>query len=330
MKSSQVNIIVELNELFDSIDLNVSIRRAMKLLGQKTFHKDIIWLPLEAVFSTNTYFHKVIWNIKASEKMGRDLILQLTQAISSIEQSADRSDPTHHHPTLVIDLANGQDLAIPVVNHALHQVAGYFVFRDLPKAKMKKIEKICSDYSPGISRHICFCLEHSEVKNLTFVDDVTSLYNQRYLQLVLDREVAKSKRSSSPFSLLFLDVDYFKIVNDTRGHIVGSKILVEISNLIREQIRMSDFAFRYGGDEFVVLLLDTPVGIAENIAERIRKKVEDTSFRIGGDDIRLTVSIGVAGFPDHAKTSEQIIQLADIAMYYAKNKSRNVVYVTAS
>ena len=129
---------------------------------------------------------------------------------------------------------------------------------------------------------------------------------------------------------MFVDVDYFKMVNDTRGHLVGSKILTEVSLLIKNQIRANDYAFRYGGDEFVILLIDTGVKAAETVAERIRKSVEDAAFAVEGPELRITVSIGLAAFPDHAKTSEQVIHLADQAMYYAKNKSRNIVYVTAS
>src|SRR5690606_38723151 len=110
----------------------------------------------------------------------------------------------------------------------------------------------------------------------------------------------------------------------TRGHWVGSKVLVELGRLIKTSVRSSDYAFRYGGDEFVVVLVDTDVTNAEKVAERIRKKVEQTTFKIDGIQLNVTVSIGLAAFPEHARTSEQVIQMADQAMYYEKNKSRNI------
>lgn len=183
-----------------------------------------------------------------------------------------------------------------------------------------------------MTKHLQFAIEHYSVREMSFIDDVTELFNQRYLPMVLDKEISRAKREQCTFAVLFLDVDFFKAVNDTCGHLVGSQILIEMSEIIKSHIRISDFAFRYGGDEFVIVLTQTDVDKAKVVAERIRKAVEAKGFDVEGApaEIKLTVSIGLAGFPRHAQTSEQIIQLADDAMYLAKNKSRNTVYVTAS
>lgn len=179
------------------------------------------------------------------------------------------------------------------------------------------------------ARHIGFCLEHLDAKNLSYLDDLTSLFNQRYLPQVLSQEIDRCQRQEKKFSLLFLDVDNFKMVNDEHGHLCGSRLLVEVGQIIKTAIRSYDPLFRYGGDEFLALLVDTDKVTGEKVAERIRRAIESHEFMIDGKRIKLTVSIGLSVFPDHAKTAQELIQLADQAMYYGKNKSRNIVYIAS-
>ncbi|MGE0763662.1 MAG: GGDEF domain-containing protein [Bdellovibrionales bacterium] len=180
-----------------------------------------------------------------------------------------------------------------------------------------------------MARYIEFGLSHWDSKTLAMTDDLTDLYNQRYLPVVLDNEINRAQRRRSEFSVLFMDLDYFKAVNDTKGHWIGSKLLKEVSEILKRCIRSCDFGFRYGGDEFVVILPDTNIQGGQIVAERIRHAIETTHFLIDGHDMRLTVSVGLAGYPHHALTREDIIQLADQAMYYGKRKSRNIVYVAS-
>jgi diguanylate cyclase (GGDEF)-like protein len=167
------------------------------------------------------------------------------------------------------------------------------------------------------------------IQSLNFIDDVTSLYNQRYLHILLDQEIERFKRSSVPFCVLFIDVDHFKQVNDKNGHLVGSQILKEIGTIIKKSVRAMDFCFRYGGDEFLTVLTGTTTDNAMIIAERICKSVRETPFLINGAHVQVTLSIGVACFPDHAQTKEKILKVADEAMYCGKNLSRNVVYLAS-
>ena len=134
------------------------------------------------------------------------------------------------------------------------------------------------------------------------------------------------QRLDKKFSVLFLDIDYFKKVNDTSGHWIGSRLLVEVSRIILGSVRSCDYAFRYGGDEFVVVLVDTTREQGETIAERIRRAIEQHEFLIDSVSLKLTVSIGLAIFPDHAKSTVELLKLADQAMYYGKTKSRNIVF----
>lgn len=180
-----------------------------------------------------------------------------------------------------------------------------------------------------LEQYLAYALAFEENQRLIFVDDLTALYNQRYLPGVVGRELERAQKEQKPFSVLFLDIDYFKSVNDSRGHLVGSKLLIEVAKLIRGTIRDEDYAFRYGGDEFVVLLPGAETQTGREVAERIRASVESTEFLVYQKRHRLTVSIGLASYPDHARTAEEVLQMADDAMYNAKRAQRNKVYIAS-
>jgi diguanylate cyclase (GGDEF)-like protein len=170
-------------------------------------------------------------------------------------------------------------------------------------------------------------LKLQDAKDKAFIDDVTQLYNQRYLHLVLEKEIKRSEREKVPFSVLFIDLDHFKNVNDSAGHLVGSKLLGGVADILRQNSRLVDYAFRYGGDEFVLILVGTDATEAQLFGERIRKQVEETSFLIDEKPVSLTISIGVASFPKHAKRKEDILRMADEAMYQSKSRNRNSVSI---
>jgi diguanylate cyclase (GGDEF)-like protein len=164
-------------------------------------------------------------------------------------------------------------------------------------------------------------------ERLTVTDDLTNLFNYRYLMQFLETEVKRCLRYKKKVSLLFVDVDGFKRINDTFGHLVGSQALAEIGQVLRRILRETDVVGRYGGDEFVIVLPETPLAGALVIAERIRKKVEDYPFAAQNLGIRLTVSLGVANCPKHTLTAEGLIKKADAAMYRAKERSKNSIKV---
>ncbi len=178
-----------------------------------------------------------------------------------------------------------------------------------------------------VSRNIEEAIRFVKARELAFVDDLTGLFNQRYLATALDREIAQSKRQRHPFSVLFLDIDHFKKVNDQYGHVIGSKILGQLGNLIKTNIRGSDIGIRYGGDEYLLLLIGTGAESAKTAAERIRQLIANQSFVIDGNTYKITASIGVAAFPQHAENRERLINLADQAMYQSKFSGRNKIYI---
>lgn len=166
-----------------------------------------------------------------------------------------------------------------------------------------------------------------EVKHLTFVDELTGLYNSRYLRHSLANAINRSKSRGKHFGVLFIDVDYFKSINTAHGHIVGSDFLIAIGRSIRNSVRETDTVFRYGGDEFVVILNETELTGAKVIAERVRTAIERRIFSIHGIKLKTTISVGIAMYPEHAKDHDTLLKLADLAMYSAKELSRNTVHI---
>jgi len=161
-------------------------------------------------------------------------------------------------------------------------------------------------------------------EELSVTDDLTHLYNSRYLDLVLRKETKRASRSGRPLSLLFIDLDGFKSINDTHGHLFGSRALVEAAGVIRGSARETDVVARFGGDEFALVLPDTGGEGAFAVGERIRERMAAHVFLVDdGLDIHLTGSVGVATLPDVANSAEELIHAADKAMYQVKDRGKN-------
>ena len=158
-------------------------------------------------------------------------------------------------------------------------------------------------------------------------DDLTKLYNFRYFHEYLDKEISRCAEAKGIFSLILLDLDFFKTYNDVYGHLAGDKALIKVAQAMQESIRPSDVAARYGGDEFVVILPETGLEQAKAVAERIRENV-CLKFQNYGCSL-LTVSLGVAAYPEHGRTKQQILTSVDRALYRSKNLGRNLVTETA-
>ncbi len=185
-----------------------------------------------------------------------------------------------------------------------------------------------------VGEHAVAALRNAEryqhAKERAFIDDVTEIYNVRYLLSTTENEIRRADRYKNPLSVLFLDIDRFKLVNDRYGHLVGSQTLRNLSQLLLQCVRQVDTLARYGGDEFTILLVDTAHDAALTIAERIRRTVEEHLFEATSSagsqgQLQLTISLGVATFPEHAGGRDALLDASDKAMYRAKSLGRNRV-----
>ncbi len=193
------------------------------------------------------------------------------------------------------------------------------------------------DFSPlGIEQadvvvdHAVLALENAEkyvhAKERAFIDDCTGLYNARYLYAAAENEISRAERYGSELTFVFLDLDRFKLVNDNQGHLVGSRTLRRVGEVLLTCVRQVDMAARYGGDEFTILLADTSHEGGLQVAERIRAAVEETAFESDSEEpFHITISIGVASYPEHGTARDALLDAADKAMYHAKLMGRNRV-----
>jgi diguanylate cyclase (GGDEF)-like protein len=176
--------------------------------------------------------------------------------------------------------------------------------------------------------------QYEGARGLIYTDDLTGLYNYRFLQVALAQEVRRAERYGLEFTVAFIDLDMFKGVNDRHGHLVGSDLLKQVAAQLKTCIRDADMLFRYGGDEFTALLIETGSEGAKIVSERFRKTVEDLEYVTDqGEICRLTATVGYATYPRHAKTQAELIDLADKAMYQGKldrNVSRSADQISAN
>lgn len=163
------------------------------------------------------------------------------------------------------------------------------------------------------------------LQNLAIHDPLTGLYNRLYLDDALERELLRSRRSAQPIGLVMADLDHFKRINDSHGHLAGDRILREIARLLATQARASDICCRFGGEEFLLILPQMSKGKALERAERMRQAVAAMEFRVGSSVLRITASFGVASFPDDGSTADELLATADNALYAAKAAGRNRV-----
>jgi len=169
------------------------------------------------------------------------------------------------------------------------------------------------------------------IQELSITDDCTGLYNARHLFTVLADEVHRSQRFGYEFSLLFLDLDHFKRINDEYGHLTGSELLGQLGQSLREHLRLVDAAFRYGGDEFVIVLPQTSKQAALHVARRLMAVIHSKQWAVGVmPPLELRASVGVASYPADAATPQEIVQRADEMMYQVKEAGRDNIAVTGS
>ena len=201
------------------------------------------------------------------------------------------------------------ELPADVLDEIQHNIENIIKSFDIPDAhKMDVIKKINFMYT--------------QTRQMSVTDPLTHLYNRRHFENEFEREFKRAKRYNDDLSIAVIDIDFFKKINDTYGHSCGDYVLKEIAYIMSQNFRQTDTLFRYGGEEFVVILTETPKYTAKVPLERLRKKIETNVFKFNNREINLTVSIGVTSRIDFEKSSE-MFEDADKALYKAKDEGRN-------
>ena len=188
-------------------------------------------------------------------------------------------------------------------------------------ASYKKIEKELAEYKKEVNT---LNVNINKYREETITDHLTGLHNRKYLDIKLDEEINRFSRHKQPFCILLLDLDDFKIINDSYGHVIGDQVLKHLAEIIKKHIRKTDFSFRYGGEEFLVLLLNTNIENAMKVAEQIRSKVASTNFTLKEKEFATTITIGVAQYIA-GESLESLIERADKNLYKGKNNGKNKV-----
>jgi diguanylate cyclase (GGDEF)-like protein len=193
-----------------------------------------------------------------------------------------------------------------------------------------------TDFIEHMASIIAICLENvisnEMLKYIGLTDALTGVYNRRYIDRRLLEEIARARRQAYRISCMYIDIDHFKLVNDSVGHQGGDEVLREVANRIKAELRLSDALGRFGGEEFVVLLIDADLGSATMVAQRIRSSIADRPFELSsGEPIPVSVSIGVATLDDFERdhaiegVAQELVAHADTALYQAKEGGRNRV-----
>ncbi|OMH25586.1 sensor domain-containing diguanylate cyclase [Motiliproteus sp. MSK22-1] len=168
---------------------------------------------------------------------------------------------------------------------------------------------------------------NAELEHLSRTDRLTQLFNRGYWEEQLDKEFSRFKRTGAVSSLVMFDIDHFKKINDTYGHQAGDEVIREVSRWVRKVARTTDVVGRYGGEEFAVILLNTDAAQARYFSERLRRRIEEGLVSYEADEIKFTISLGVAEADSHMESYEDWLQLADKALYQSKNNGRNCLTV---
>ncbi len=198
---------------------------------------------------------------------------------------------------------------------------GHLVADGIKPNELEKFQILAQQFLLGIKRAILY----QQVQELSVTDSLTGTFSRRHYLERFGEELERSRKFKYHFCCLMIDIDHFKDYNDRYGHLVGDAILKQIADRIKENIRQIDLMGRYGGEEFSIVLTETGKEDAKYVAERIRHAIEESSIKVYDEELRVTISIGISGFPVDGQNTRTLIEKADQALYKAKQTGRNRV-----
>jgi diguanylate cyclase (GGDEF)-like protein len=226
------------------------------------------------------------------------------------------SHSDEHHSVCYADMGPHGNIALPL--KILGEVIGAITLKTRPDVEInEETVRLLSTLGNQISIAVNNAKLYDEARNFSLRDHLTGLANRRFLNMQLEKSVKAAKRYREKLSVIMLDIDHFKLFNDRHGHLQGDRLLVKLAGILVEEMRSSDYVFRYGGEEFLVILPQTDLATACDAAERLRTSVESVAG--------VTISLGVSTYKDTMQEDEELIRAADTALYQAKQRGRNRV-----
>lgn len=284
-------------------------------------------------------------NNKFSVVASNDNILELPEDMSIVNIARNKGMPIRLSRKLIND-ANGNILSYDIKNNIKtamcipitqvsktnrgmskydysHDVLGYIYVES--NRKLNNINENTMHKCVTIGKILYMIIDKLNIKRNSTIDKLTNTLTRKYLEAFIHEQIDRSFNLNSEFSTVMVDIDKFKAINDTFGHRMGDQVLSKVCEVIIKNIRQDDAVGRYGGEEFIIVLPNTDIEEARNIAERIRVKINEA--KIMGDKRQVTVSLGVANYPNHATAYEELIEKSDQALYAAKNSGRNATRV---
>lgn len=321
------------------------IQKALLKSELNQFHKNESDLPLKQI---STLFSSPI-KIKSDDSLGQLLTTYFAEFEANIEFGIIRNNVnTYEHvfgssfyPEKINLILNeievnrfyiGQvvkfdvnQYATPVYNKK--EKVSWLLFKATDETKNEIMNKYFFHFLENALIYRKGMDKRENFKKLAEKDDVTGLFNQRKLNQDLRQTIEEHENANQAFSVMFIDVDHFKKVNDNFGHVIGSKMLIGIGEILASELRGTDKIYRYGGDEFVVIMPKVSIEIVHKIALRVQTKMKEKIFNIDeAKDYKLSVSIGIAQYPTDAKTADEIINFADEMMYVSKKSGRGKIF----
>ncbi|MBN8555247.1 MAG: GGDEF domain-containing protein [Deltaproteobacteria bacterium] len=318
--------------LTSSLDLSEVLKIVVEKLGHLVNCQHFALVFLDEASNEFFYeFPKEIADKKNSFTLGRGILGRCLERGKGELFLNPKKDPLFDAEVDALVSKNPTSLIVlPIMSRG--SVLGLIAFFTEKNEKVFSIEqfRLLETFSDYLAIAVENARNFKHVQELTVTDDLTKLYNSRYLHLVLERELARGERYKEALSVVFIDIDNFKKVNDQHGHMVGSQLLKEFGEFFLSLVRLSDVAIRYGGDEFVLVLPKTTKKEAVTFVERALDTLHSHVFlKTKHLNIKATASFGIATFPEDGKTIDQIISAADKAMYYVKKGNKDGVYAAA-